>query len=434
MQRSIALFLLGLVIVSIAFHQKPTWLRAHGHHAKDDALLLSSPALHHLAKAINNDDIRTASDLFTYADELRFLKAPNPSLLLKEMQHENAMRLKDSSFLQGEKLSILTYNVGLLDVQLLGYIDYAKTPYLNERRQQLPKLIFEQAKDIIFLQEVWQEEDVLYFGKIASENGYKSFIGPRDNYNDGLITFVKKNILGPDFLFHAEPFVSQNSFEFFPGPQILRGFHHITIYHPRLGTLHLCNAHLLAWPQKWDIRMEQAREITLYTSQNSRSEDLVFIAGDMNSGPYYKNDSWTMPDQTIVSDWWKNAIAYAIFLHYGDLNDLSAMGRPADQASSDVDLANNFTNNITAWCKNTPHVVFTATDCNNLYEKQYKGTEYPARLDHIFARDLQRRIAVQKSGLLFTNKHRFTTHLSIEPSDHYGVFVDLSVKKISKDV
>ena len=429
MQRSIALFLLGSVIVFIAFYQKPTWLRAYDHHPKDAALLLNSPALHHLADALNNYDIRTASDLFTHANELHFLKAPNPSLLLKKMQHENTIRLNDLSFLQGEKLSILSYNVGLLDVQLLGYIDYAKTPYLNERRRQLPTLIFEQAKDVIFLQEVWQEEDVLYFKEIATKNGYNFFIGPRDDYNDGLITFVKKSLLGPDFLFHAEPFVAQNPFEFFPGPQILRGFHHITIYHPRLGTLYLYNAHLLSWPQKWDIRMQQAREITLYATQNSSSDGLVFIAGDMNSGPYYKEDAWTMPDQTIVSDWWKNAIAYAIFLHYGDLNDLSVMGRPADQASSDVDLANRFTNNITAWCKNTPHVVFTATDCNNLYEKQYKGTEYPARLDHVFARDLQRRIAVQKSGLLFTDKFPFTTHLSIEPSDHYGVFVDLTVKR-----
>ncbi len=429
MQRSIALFSLGLVVVIIAFYQTPIWLKAHEHDSKDNTLLLRSPALIHLAKALDNHDIATASDLFAHAEELHFLKAPNPSFLLKQMQHENETRLNDATFLQGEKLSIMSYNVGLLDAQLLGYIDYARTPYLKERRHQLPKLIFAQKRDLIFLQEVWEEQDVRYFEKIAKQQGYVFFIGPREDYNDGLITFVKKNLVGRDATFHAEPFVAQNPLEFFPGPQILRGFHHITINHPKLGILHLYNAHLLSWPQKWDVRMQQAREIALHAAQDSKTSDLVFIAGDMNSGPYYKNDTWTMPDHTIVHDWWKNAIAYALFLHYGDLNDLSVMGRPANQASSDVDLANNFINHSYNWCKNTPHIVFTATDCNKLYEKQYKGTEYPARLDHVFARDLQRRIVVQKSGLAFTNKLLFTPKVLIEPSDHYAIFVDLFVKK-----
>jgi endonuclease/exonuclease/phosphatase family metal-dependent hydrolase len=429
MQRGAAILSLGLVILFIALYQTPIWLKAHRHHSKDNALLLSSPVLIHLAKALDNNDVTTAHDLFAHAEKLHFIKAPDPSFLLKQMQHENEIRLHDSTFLQGEKLSIMSYNVGLLDAQLLGYFDYASTPYLNERRKRLPQLIFERACDVIFLQEVWKEQDVRYFEKIAAKYDYVFFIGPRRYYNDGIITFIKKNLTGHSFAFHAQPFVAQNPLEFFPGPQILRGFHHITINHPNLGIMHLYNSHLLSWPQKWDVRMQQAREIALHAAQDSKTSDLVFIAGDMNSGPYYKNDSWTMPDQTIVRDWWKNTIAYAVFLHYGDLNDLSAMGRSANQASSDVDMAENFIRNNATWCKNTPKIVFTATDCNKLYEKQYKGTEYPARLDYIFSRDLQRRIVVQKSGLAFTNKLLFTPNILIEPSDHYGVFVDLFVKK-----
>jgi hypothetical protein len=128
-----------------------------------------------------------------------------------------------------------------------------------------------------------------------------------------------------------------------------------------------------------------------------------------------------------------------LLLAYGDLVDLAIMGRPTRDALADVVLGNTVVNDpATAtttpgvdpnWCANTPHTTFTATDCNSLYFAQYAGTEFPARLDHLFARDPDERIVVTASRLDFTGKVRFGD-TEVEPSDHYAVVVELLVRPL----
>ena len=69
---------------------------------------------------------------------------------------------------------------------------------------------------------------------------------------------------------------------------------------------------------------------------------------------------------------------------------------------------------------------FSASDCNSLYFDQYGGTEYPARLDHIFAHDPDGRIIAAKSELVFVEKQPFGS-IEVEQSDHLGVAVELFV-------
>jgi len=61
-----------------------------------------------------------------------------------------------------------------------------------------------------------------------------------------------------------------------------------------------------------------------------------------------------------------------------------------------------------------------------LYFTQYGGTEFPARLDQVFARDTDERVVVARSRIDFTEQLRFGDTL-VEPSDHYAVIVELVV-------
>jgi hypothetical protein len=121
-------------------------------------------------------------------------------------------------------------------------------------------------------------------------------------------------------------------------------------------------------------------------------------------------------------------LAYPLLLHFGGLVDLVVMGRSPENAASDVDLGAQVKTVSPEWCAQIGHSTFTASDCNALYRIQYEGTEYPARIDHLLASDPTGRIHVAKSGLIFTDKVHFGDGLVIEPSDHYGIFVDLRVR------
>lgn len=409
MKRILLFSSLTLIAIVAIIVKAPKWWATHERHQKDRQILIQSPTLSHIADSLTTPHIQTVNDLYDHADELQFKSAPNPSRLLKHMQASNPAEAPNSI-----PLKIISYNVALLDAELLGFIDYKQTPLLNERRGTLPSLILNRHDDIIFLQEIWRDEDVRNFTHEAISQGYRVFNGDRNSYNDGIMTLVKASRIDEHrpIHFESEAYDAQDPLEYFPGPQIKRGFHVVDLELNEIGKVHLYNTHTLAWPQQWFIRMQQVREMGLHAAhRNWKHYDLVFMGGDMNSGPFYSKDTWTLKDGSTQNGWWKNSLAYPLLLHYGNLEDLVVMGRTAENA--DIDLRSNAS--------------VTATDANELYRLQYEGTEYPARIDQLLASDPQKRIHVVKSEIIFTDKVDFGHGVIIEPSDHYGVFVDLKV-------
>jgi hypothetical protein len=272
--------------------------------------------------------------------------------------------------------------------------------------------------------------------------GYRVFVQDREGYNDGLMTFVRGSMLlpGSEPRFHYGAYGSQSSTEYFPGPGIQRGWSVVRFEHRELGPIQIFNTHMQAFAESWLGRVKQARELGLLIRDAVRDDDkrhdLVFAGGDFNAGPYYKNPVWRLPDGSEQDVWFHNAISYPTLLAYGELVDLAIMGRPASAALADIVLGNTVVNEPdlaldipgadAGWCGRTPHLTFTATDCNSLYFAQYAGTEFPARLDHLFARDPDERVVVTSSRLDFTDKQRFGD-VEVEPSDHYAVAVELLV-------
>jgi hypothetical protein len=75
-----------------------------------------------------------------------------------------------------------------------------------------------------------------------------------------------------------------------------------------------------------------------------------------------------------------------------------------------------------------PQGVFTGTDCNRLYFDSYGGTEYPARLDHLFLRAPTDVVGVATTGLSYVNAETIRGHTH-ELSDHYGVHAELRIQR-----
>jgi endonuclease/exonuclease/phosphatase family metal-dependent hydrolase len=398
-----------------------------------DGRTLSETVAAYLVAALGDGDL-TLQQLLEKGDALTFRGAPDPTPLL-----EATAALDDDRPRAGKvPVTILSYNVALLDAQIFGFIDYKRTPSLEERRRALPELVFTDGAEVICLQEVWREEDVESFTVDARALGYQAFSQPRGDYNDGVMIFLKSSAIAggtiPTLAGHAA-YGSQDGLEFFPGPGIKRGFIEVAFTHAQAGPTRAFCTHMQAFPENWFGRMRQARELGIAARTRSADDELVIVAGDLNAGPYYKAAEWQPPEGETQTQWFHNALSYPLLLAYADLVDAAVMGRPADDAASDVTLGDTIVNDAAAsitipgavagWCDETPATTLTATDCNSLYFAQYAGTEYPARLDHVHVRQRDD-IVVRESKVVFTEKRRFAD-VEVEPSDHYGVRVELLV-------
>ncbi len=404
----------------------------------DGFKIADSAATAHLGAAIEGGADLTFQQLFERGDGVVFSATPDPSTLLSATNV-----LDDERDRTGRApLSVLTYNIALLDVQLLGFIQYAQTPDLEVRRKATAARIFERDNDIILLQELWIDEDVAEFAATAEEFGYRAFVQDRTSHNDGLGIYIKESAIAGGTTTEVDfgAYGSQNVQEYFPGPGIQRGWLSVSFTHPEIGRIHAFDTHMQAYPENWLGRMKQGRELGIIMRQVAEAEDtandLILVGGDFNAGPYYKAATWNAPDGSVQDRWFHNTLSYPTLLTYADMIDLAIMGRPGADAIADVTLGNTVVNDPTTavtvpgaeegWCERTPSTTFSGTDCNSLYFAQYAGTEYPARLDHIFGHDPDGRIIVGKSELAFTEKQPFGG-VDVEQSDHYGVAVELLV-------
>jgi endonuclease/exonuclease/phosphatase family metal-dependent hydrolase len=378
----------------------------------------------------------TAGGLFT--NPPRFVRAPDPSPLLRGFSRKAPPKDLDERL----ALRILSYNVALYDpAWYLEFYDSA-SPFLEERRRVLGGRIFGDGYDIIFLQEVMVAEDVSRFEKSATEHGYTSYVGSRISYNDRLMLFVKNDLLeaSTDLSAESVPFIDSVAVEFFPGPKVWRGYQRFSFTHPRLGRVHLYNTHMAAYSKHWRMRMEQARQLGLDMAKHAGKNELAILGGDLNFAPYYKLDEWGLPDGGTASERWREAMSYAVLLHYGELKDLFVAGKRGRECLLDVETVHGIRNvpersaeipgGVVGFCESPEKNVLTAVDCNSLHFQNYRGKAYPARLDHLIACDPQKRIYVMESGLTYTDRVRLNSDTKAELSDHYGIQVELAVEPL----
>ena len=425
---ALSLMVLGLY----ALGPKSERLYAPGAVATDNVPLTQSIPLRHLASVLENKDIRKARDLIEQTPS--FARAPNPEALLATMQAMNPPATEEAVGLR-----VMTWNVAFLDYYV-GPKHWAWSPYMDVRRGGVLQAAFSGGYDVVLLQEVWRKKERSRFAQAAEEAGYWA-VAPDKGYQHGLMTFVKKSIAvnKPDEV-RVRPYGVQDKLEKVRVPGVkqalLRCWLRARFEHPELGPITLFNTHMQAFPSSWAARIEQARELGILASERP-NEELVMVAGDMNAGPYYKSNDWTRMDGVTESVWFTNAVSYPVLLHYGELVDLSIRGRSVEDALLDVSEGRKVVNDpkrariepaLLLGCGGLHNNAFTATDCNDLYRMQYGGTEAPARLDHILARDPQARIHTAAWKHRFTGLVTDTPDGKVELSDHAAVTVDLLIK------
>jgi endonuclease/exonuclease/phosphatase family metal-dependent hydrolase len=399
---------------------------------RDAVRLSESPYLAHLARSLDDDDL-TAGDLF--AGDPEFRSAPDPSPLLRGFSRKSP----PADLAKRVGLRVLRYNVALYDpARWMEFYDSA-SPFLEQRRPVLGKHIFGKSWDVVFVQEVMVAADVERFEKSARAHGYISFVSPRDRYNDRLMLFVRKELLeGSTGVTAASiPFHDSVGVEYFPGPRVWRGYQRVSFTHPRLGRIHLYNTHMAAYSKNWRLRTEQARQLGLDMAEHAAEGGIAILGGDVNAAPYYHLDQWTRPDGTASPDRWKDAMPYAVLLHYGRLVDLFVAGKEGSDCLLDVEAVRAIRNlperageipgGLDGFCDRLDPVVLTAVDCNSLHFASYGGEAYPARLDHLMACDPRNRVHVAKSGLAYVDKVRLDDSTTAELSDHYGIWAELRV-------
>ena len=97
---------------------------------------------------------------------------------------------------QSTSLSLLTYNVGLLDYEIFGVFTMADVPHLEQRRDPLLRDVFAND-DIIGFQEVWRPLEAGLFQAEAEQRGYDFFDTPRHHASNGLGLAIKRDLIDP---------------------------------------------------------------------------------------------------------------------------------------------------------------------------------------------------------------------------------------------
>ena len=394
--------------------------------AGDGVPLSDSPTLWHLADAIDGGASLVTADLLRRS--LRFVSAPDPSAWLVETHRANPAAAPAAV-----PLRVLTWNVALLDVHVAGR-PYRQSPWVQQRREAVFDRVLGADADVVLLQELWHRPEIQRLDHRARAAGYHLLCPPRRQV-DGLAILLRQGtFLGtPEVELHA--YGHQDRLEALLLPRkdhILRSWMRVGFEHPRLGRVSVFDTHMQAYPHAWKHRLHQSRALGLEVARRP-ADELVLVGGDLNAGAFYGRQSWRRPDGSIDSAWWHDAISLPALHHYGGLSDLAIRGRPAQDVDLEVRLGRAVDNDPVAAARQglgctAEHLrAYTATDCNLLYHRQYAGTEQPARLDHLLARDPTGRVHVAHSRHRFTERDVEVGGERIEASDHYAVEVDLRV-------
>lgn len=426
--RRLALVTLALLGLACGDDEVPADL---GTWPEDLVKLVDSPALQHVAAALDGGDALTVADLF-HADRLRFTAAPDPSPLFAAQAAEHAAL---PPLAAAEPLRVLSYNTGLLSRWYP--FTHVGVPRYRERRERGPAELLAGEWDVLFLQETWELVDVERFAAEAERRGYAIYSGSEKKHEQhGLVILVREALIGDEpQAFVEQQFEAQREIELFPGPGVKRGVIGWSFTHAPTGRrIHLYCTHMTSFPELWQERDSQARMIGGKISDHDAA-DIVLLGGDFNAGPYYPEDSFGSDGDAVISGWWHNTMMYPLMLHYGGLYDSHSVLQPARDVARMQQLLLPFSPGaykgepLAGRCADVPVDTFTATDCNSLYFEQYAATEYPARLDYIMVRDAERHVRVVASELEYTQPLDFGAAGNFELSDHFGISAMLQIER-----
>ena len=184
---------LGIAFAAVIACGPPTVPSDLGTLPDDQVTLAESPALAHLAAALEGGPEHTVAELVS-GELPSFTSAPDPSELfaLQRREHD-ALPTPQDAF----GLRVLTYNVGLLSRWYP--ITKVEVAEVERRRELFTDILLGDKWDVLMLQEVWEPHDVARLEEGAERLGYELYAGT-DRYHEyhGLVTLVRSALIDPD--------------------------------------------------------------------------------------------------------------------------------------------------------------------------------------------------------------------------------------------
>lgn len=281
-------------------------------------------------------------------------------------------------------LRLLSLNAGLLAI----FGRAVPSPFVSERRAQLPQEVATLGADIVLLQEVYGHTERRSVAE-ALAGLYPHAIYPRARrrwgFENGVMTLSRFPATGRTILFRNAPW----------DEALLdsKGFLHSTHQLESGLNLHILNVHTTAGglfhhPEDASIDRIRSMQIRQILDEQARLPSPVIIAGDVNAGPG-------------VSDSNFRQILDAGFVSIHDLVN----GQSAQPTWDPLNALNS----------HGPH----------------RGCP-PQRIDHAFVRacDLDRALIEPISSLICLQDPVVAVHgrQNVTISDHYGIVVELSVR------
>ncbi len=404
-----------------------------GDNPRDAVVIDESPVLEHLGQAYEGGGDRTIGSLLADPDPV-FNTPPNPRALLDRQLAEHASLLPIDD---GANLRVLTFNLGLLDRWYP--FTTADVPEVDLRREHVPPRVFSGGWDVLCFQEVFETIDVDRIRLAAEDRGYRIYEGTSKNHGKhGLVIAVREALIddeGQEYK-HEQIYEQQYDTEHFPGPGVARGFLSWSFVHAPTGQrVTVLDTHTSSFAARWRVRAFQARELGLYV-RSRVAKEIVVLGGDFNAAPYYPEDVFGVDDGEAVGEWFANTIMYPVLLHYAGGWMIDAMA--ASGVADDIDAIDGLPAYDEAAWDREPYGDRSLCDaekftlswdwCNPLGFDNYGGaSEYAARIDYIFVRDLGDDVRVLDAGLHYTEPETLGD-VDIELSDHYAVGATLRLR------
>lgn len=186
-------------------------------------------------------------------------------------------------------IRVLTYNVGLLSVSLLGKKFFEPAPYVKERLKRLPDALLSLMPDVVALQEIYDRKQKDWLTQSLTKSlpyfiQGRSAIGPW--LGDGLMLFSRYKISRSKLItFAARPHLTERLFS-------SKGFLVAEVHLDTDLSLIIANTHTTAggvgqhpeWPQVEAARQKQMSQLCGFLDKEFRSHAQI-IVGDLNAGP-----------------------------------------------------------------------------------------------------------------------------------------------------
>jgi len=198
-----------------------------------------------------------------------------------------------------ESLTLLSFNVGLLKINLLGIPLLTPAPYIEDRLKAMPGHLLALNADIIALQEIYKQKHRDYLVK-ALKKTYKYWTYKKTNnpigLNNGLMFFSKHPIEETKLTLFKNNTIDEKLFAD-------KGILSISIHAGDIGRVRIYNTHttaggVLTHPESEKcnaIRQQQVDQLLHMARQDGCPS---IIMGDLNAGPGVSEENY----QSIVQN------------------------------------------------------------------------------------------------------------------------------------